>query len=150
MIPLKAFTAENPTMEPKIFVFDTNALISAFLSYNSVSWQAYDKALKTGNIVRSPETLAEFSSCFLRSKFDKKLTVAERIDSIVKYELDSSEILPLERIYVCRDPKDNMLLELALTAGACCIVTGDKDLRVLDPFLGKVRILTAVDFISSF
>jgi predicted nucleic acid-binding protein len=45
------------------------------------------------------------------------------------------------KVEICRDPKDNKFLELALSAGAEMIITGDDDLRVLDPFQG-IRILT--------
>ena len=41
---------------------------------------------------------------------------------------------PDEAISVCRDPKDNMVLEAALAGGAKFIVTGDEDLLVLNPF----------------
>jgi putative PIN family toxin of toxin-antitoxin system len=56
---------------------------------------------------------------------------------------------PTEIITDCRDPKDNKFLELAVEANASCIVTGDKDLLVLDPFRG-IPILTAADFLKKF
>ncbi|WP_347566266.1 putative toxin-antitoxin system toxin component, PIN family [Scytonema sp. UIC 10036] len=40
-----------------------------------------------------------------------------------------------------RDPKDNKYLELAVSGQAECIVTGDDDLLVLNPFRG-IEILT--------
>jgi predicted nucleic acid-binding protein len=42
---------------------------------------------------------------------------------------------------VCRDPKDDMVLECALTAGEQAIVSGDKDLRALSEYKG-IRILS--------
>jgi putative PIN family toxin of toxin-antitoxin system len=33
-------------------------------------------------------------------------------------------------IKACRDPKDDKYLELAVSSGASCIITGDKDLLV--------------------
>ena len=50
-------------------------------------------------------------------------------------------------IGVCRDPNDDKFLELALSGGADCIVSGDKDLLVLHPFRG-VPIVTPRDFVS--
>lgn len=35
---------------------------------------------------------------------------------------------------ICRDPKDNFLLDLAVSSNADYLVTGDNDLLVLDPF----------------
>ena len=49
----------------------------------------------------------------------------------------------------CRDPKDNKFLELAVSAKASCIITGDKDLLILNPFRG-VEILNAADFLNKF
>lgn len=137
-------------MELKFFVFDTNILISAFLFSNSVPRHAYEKAKELGVIVRSPEIFEEFDATFRLPKFDRYLSIDKRLSDIKAFEEDSILLRTDRTIRVCRDPKDNMLLELAVTVDACCIVTGDKDLRVLDPFLGKIRILTAVDFISLF
>ena len=49
----------------------------------------------------------------------------------------------------CRDPKGNKFLELAISANAPCLITGDKDLLVLHPFR-SIPILNAVDFINNF
>jgi predicted nucleic acid-binding protein len=43
---------------------------------------------------------------------------------------------PSRAITVCRDPKDNKFLEVAVEGRADAIVTGDEDLVVLDPFEG--------------
>ncbi|MEW6181847.1 MAG: putative toxin-antitoxin system toxin component, PIN family [Bacillota bacterium] len=41
-----------------------------------------------------------------------------------------------ERIRACRDPKDDMFLELAVSGAATCIISGDEDLLQLNPFRG--------------
>jgi putative PIN family toxin of toxin-antitoxin system len=51
------------------------------------------------------------------------------------------------QVTVCRDPKDDKFLSLAVSGGATYIVTGDKDLLALDPFQG-IRILTPSDFLA--
>jgi putative PIN family toxin of toxin-antitoxin system len=48
---------------------------------------------------------------------------------------------------VCRDPKDNMVLELAVSGHADYIITGDQDLLILDPFRG-IRIMTPDAFLA--
>ena len=48
---------------------------------------------------------------------------------------------------VCRDPNDDMVLECAVVSGAQFIVTGDKDLLVLDPYNG-IRIVTPAEFLA--
>jgi len=48
-----------------------------------------------------------------------------------------AELVDVEtRIVACRDPKDDKFLELAVSGRATCIVTGDSDLLVLNPFRG--------------
>ncbi len=49
----------------------------------------------------------------------------------------------------CRDPKDNKFLELAVAGNADCIVTGDKDLLVLNPFR-DTKIISPANFLIQF
>ena len=48
----------------------------------------------------------------------------------------------IEKVQECRDPKDEKILELALNGGAEYIISGDKDLLVLNSFR-DVKIVTA-------
>jgi putative PIN family toxin of toxin-antitoxin system len=54
-----------------------------------------------------------------------------------------------EKVYASRDSKDNMFLELAVSADAKTIVTRDADLLVLHPFKG-ISIITVSDFLRSY
>jgi len=49
------------------------------------------------------------------------------------------------RVAVCRDPKDDEILSVALSAGVDAILSGDQDLLVLHPF-GNIPILTVSAF----
>ena len=51
-------------------------------------------------------------------------------------------------IEACRDPNDNMILELAVSGDAEYIVTGDADLLALNPFQG-IPIMDSVNFLSA-
>jgi len=51
-------------------------------------------------------------------------------------------------ITVCRDPKDNVVLETAVLGDVDCIVTGDQDVLVLNEFQG-IAICTPAQFITS-
>ena len=133
----------------KIFVFDTNILISANLSPGSVNRKAYDRAREIGIPIYSNSTLAEFAETLLRTKFDKYISVEKRLEAIAAYEKRGQLIGVSVNIDLCRDPKDNKFLELAYEAGAACIVTGDKDLLVLNPF-EDIPILTAGEFLKVF
>ena len=134
----------------KRFVFDTNALISAFLlSATSISAQAYYKAKQQWQIVFSEDTFNEFSDVFVRPKFDRYVKADKRL-AIIEDLKDIIKIAPVTKhVEACRDPKDNKYLELAVSAAATCIITGDKDLLVLHPFEG-ISILTPADFMVGF
>jgi putative PIN family toxin of toxin-antitoxin system len=52
-------------------------------------------------------------------------------------------------VELCRDPKDNFLLNLALDSKADFLITGDKDLLVLVK-IGETSIMNMKDFLESF
>lgn len=131
------------------FVFDTNALISAHLLNRSDSRKAYNKAIETGLLLYSNATFDEFAKTFIRSKFERYLALDKRMSAIKEFHTRGAQIDVLVSVTDCRDPKDNKFLELAISANASCLVTGDKDLLVLDPFRG-IPILNSVDFLNSF
>jgi putative PIN family toxin of toxin-antitoxin system len=132
------------------FVFDTNSLISAALISSSVNAQALDAALNKGRLVISEPALQEFAEVIFRKKFDKYFfDDAESFEAIDKIERNAIIFSPKEIITACRDPKDDKFLELAVAADASCIITGDKELHILDPFR-NISILTAADFLNNF
>ena len=64
--------------------------------------------------------------------------------------IESAELVAIkESIDICRDPKDNKFLELAVSGEADFIVSGDQDLLVLNPFR-NIEIVTANDFLARF
>ena len=136
-------------MKISLFLIDTNTLISAFLFNYSIPRKAFELAVKKGKICISIETYNEFSEVLLRPKFDKYISVEERMLALKKLKELSIFIEISETITDCRDPKDNKFLELAISANAYCIVTGDRDLLILHPFRG-IPILNAADFLNNF
>jgi putative PIN family toxin of toxin-antitoxin system len=136
-------------MNRKVFVFDTNAFVSAALITGSVNDLALDKAFKTGKVVVSEASFAEFTEVLFRRKFDKYFTDERRLQVLQKLERDTLTLKVNITINACRDPKDNKFLELAITAGASCIITGDQDLLMLHPF-NAIPILSPADFLQQF
>ncbi len=67
----------------------------------------------------------------------------KNLHSLLQNKINYS--LPSTLINDCRDPKDNFLLELAISAEADYIVTGDKDLLILNPYR-QIKIVRANDF----
>ena len=136
-------------MSHKLFVFDTNAFLSAALICGSVNELALNRAFQIGKVVVSAESLAEFTEVLFRKIFDKYLTDERRLQVIQKLERDTLNFKVTITINSCRDPKDNKFLELALTAKADCIISGDQDLLILNPF-NDIPIVTAADFLKTF
>jgi putative PIN family toxin of toxin-antitoxin system len=118
------------------FVFDVNVLVSAALFKNSKPRRAFDKAIDNGTIIISVPVLSELNEVLDREKFKKYIAVEEKriFLSLLFKEAALEEIV--EEIEVCRDPKDDKDLELAVSGKAKFIITGDKDLLVLNPFRG--------------
>lgn len=87
---------------------------------------------------------------YLKPKFDGyfKDDLAKK-DFIISFISSSTNIKIKPHIALCRDPKDNMYLELALSGNARCIATGDNDLVVLDPF-HNIRIMTPKESLDQF
>ncbi len=135
-------------MDSPIFVFDTNAFISAHLIQNSVSAQVYDEAFAKGRLAVSEDVLSEYVEVLYRSKFDKYLTTERREEIIEKLRGVAITVKPVETITACRDRKDNIFLELALAADASYLISGDPDLLVLHPFRG-IPIISASGFLQN-
>ncbi len=136
-------------MKNNLFVIDTNKLISAFLFRNSTPRKAFERAVKKGHVCSSFKTYAEFNEVLLRSKFVKYISPEEKLSVLKKFKELILFCEISETINECRDPKDNKFLELAVSAKASCIISGDKDLLELHPFRG-IPILNAADFLNSF
>ena len=56
-------------------------------------------------------------------------------------------VKPATNVSVCRDPKDNHLLALAMDGEARYLITGDSDLLVLSPF-HAIQIVTPARFLD--
>jgi uncharacterized protein len=135
-------------MKRSVFVFDTNALISAFLLKGSVSDLAFRRATSNGALAVSEILMDEFLEVLLRKKFDRYFTEGERAEIIKEVEQYAVIFFPTEKITDCKDPDDNMVLELAVASEASCIITGDKKhLIPLHPFRG-IPIVTADEFLK--
>jgi putative PIN family toxin of toxin-antitoxin system len=84
-----------------------------------------------------------------RAKFNKYFTINEREEVAERFLLSFLQIDVDVVITDCRDPKDNMFLELAISAKAVCLISGDPDLLILNPFR-NIPIINAATFLSSF
>ncbi len=117
-------------------VLDTGVLISAALLAQSVPRQAFDAAKKHGRLLASEATISELEAVFHRTKFNKYIPEALRLEFLAALVREAELIEITERIQACRDPKDDMFLELAVSGRATHVISGDGDLLALHPFRG--------------
>ncbi len=131
-------------------VVDCNVLISAALSKNGTSAKAIKVAEDFHQMILSAKTLREFSDTLLKTKFDKYFRPIDVRFAIISRYFNRCELItPFHSIKACRDPKDDMYLELALSGKANCIITGDPDLWELNPF-ETIPIISPKDFLDQF
>ncbi|WP_059000268.1 putative toxin-antitoxin system toxin component, PIN family [Leptolyngbya sp. NIES-2104] len=130
------------------YVFDTNVIVSSLLFKSGNPSKAFRYALKHGEILVSLELLEELSDVLGREKFDRFVTSEERDEFLETFVERATLVEIIERVQECRDPKDDKILELALNGQAEYIVSGDKDLLVLNPFR-DVKIVTAEEFLRA-
>ncbi len=127
-------------------VIDTNVIVSRALLPKSVAGRALGKALREGIPIASVDSLLELASVLRRNKFDRVAPYGERMRVWLTYRLQVKISAVTDAVTDCRDPKDNMILALALSGHADLIVTGDKDLLCLHPWRG-IAILSPADYL---
>src|SRR5258706_168681 len=128
-------------------VFDTNVLVSALLFERSIPAQAVFAVMETGEILLSEALVSEINDILQRKKFEPYISTEQREEFLIALVQSGTLVEITETITACRDPKDNHILELAVSARAQTIVTGDSDLLVLNPFQ-EIQILAPRDFLS--
>ena len=128
-------------------VLDTNVAISAVLLPQSTPRRAFDHVLEYGTSLISIATVAELNDVLRRPHFNRYLGQEERMEFLATLVRASELVEVTAVVNVCRDPKDNKFLELAVSGTATHIISGDDDLLSLHPFRG-VAILTPQEFVT--
>ena len=130
------------------YVFDTNVIVSALLFAQSTSGRSLKIALNQGALLLSEAVVEELEEVLRRDRFDryvKRETREEFLQSLIQSATFIEIIMHIE---ICRDPKDDQYLELAVNGKADCIISGDVDLIVLSPFRG-IDILPPHEFLMT-
>ena len=127
----------------KVFC-DTNVLIAALVA-DGLCRDIVKRRLPLVDLFTSLALLKELEST-LRTKF--RVDPAD-LPLLAAYQERASLVKPakLSRA-VCRDPDDDVVLATAKAAGADCILTGDRDLLVLERF-ESITILSPRAFVES-
>lgn len=128
-------------------VLDTNVLISGLVWPPSVPGRVLDHAITAARLLVSVATLDELVVTLLADKFDDYVPRNDRAAALERL-FPLVEIVEAVRIVrACRDPRDDKFLEVAVNGSADTLITGDKDLLVLHPFMG-VNILTPAAYLE--
>jgi putative PIN family toxin of toxin-antitoxin system len=69
------------------------------------------------------------------------------ISGIATFVTKAKIVYPSRGVSVCRDPKDNMIFNCCLAAGAEFLITGDKDLLEIITLPFNLKIITPNKFI---
>ena len=111
------------------------------------SRSALNIVLSSNTVFISFETLSELVEVLDRPKFDKYFDAEDKIQVLKIISLTSKYIEIKSNIKICRDPNDEMFLNLAIDGKANIIISRDPDLLVLNPFQG-ISILNPSDFLD--
>ena len=132
-------------------VIDTNILVRAMLHPDGSVGPVVDY-LRDGHylFLYSEATLNELIDVLGRPRMVHRYGLtANEVDSLCALVIRRGEtVQPIRVITVCRDPKDNKFLEVAVAGRADVIVTGDGDLKVLNPFEG-ISIIEPFEFLRA-
>jgi putative PIN family toxin of toxin-antitoxin system len=127
-------------------VVDTNVFLSALLHGRGTRPVLASLIARRFRLVTSDTLLDELTDVISRPEWLRALDGSECHELLAIIREAATFVTPTHHVAVCRDPEDNALLDCALAARVDCLVTGDCDLLILDPFHG-IRILRPAEFL---
>ncbi|MFZ6050463.1 putative toxin-antitoxin system toxin component, PIN family [Halocola ammonii] len=116
-------------------IVDTNLWVSFLITK---SHQVFERRISENRIalIFSEELILELVEVLNRPKFSRYFSKEDIENLLLIIENISELIICTSRTRVCRDEKDNFLLDLAKDGQADYLITGDNDLLVLKNFDG--------------
>ena len=136
---------EKKCMKKQRIIIDTNLCLSFLISkkLNIIEQLIENKNIE---IILSENLIDEIISVVNRPKF-KKYFFQESILLLLNFFRADCFLAQVQtNISICRDEKDNFLLDLAIDGKADYLITGDKDLLVLEQ-IENTKIITMNQFI---
>ncbi|HNS03103.1 MAG TPA: putative toxin-antitoxin system toxin component, PIN family [Anaerolineae bacterium] len=133
-------------------VVDTNILVRAVIRpQGSVGPILQRLRRRDYTLLLSRETLDEVVEVLHRPRLRVKYGLSDNVlrATLRLIVIRSEMIHPGIQIVVCRDPKDDKFLEVAVAGQADVIVSGDDDLLVLNPYAG-IPIVPPRQFLTMF
>ncbi len=127
-------------------VIDTNVLISA------IFWTGKPKQLLNkvrrgeATFLVSEDLLNEFKEVLMRKDKPFKLSLEEAERVVTEMRGIAQIVHPNSQVVVCKDERDNKVLECAIDGRAEYVISGDLHLLGLKSFKG-VKIISVTDFL---
>lgn len=124
-------------------LFDTNVLVSAFVSRGGHCYEILDRAIHDRELYCTSFIVNELKKVLRNNfHFSGKL-ISEIIQFIEKFFTmgETADTIPA----ICRDPEDDQILADALENSIDILITGDKDLLDLKNYRG-VRIIRPSEY----
>jgi len=107
-------------------VLDTNVLVSGLINIAGIPAQIVNLLLNGQlTILYDSRIFKEYEEVLVRKKFGFKKSIINTIMDYIKNEGEYIAAEPTTRVF--RDKDDKMFYEVANTAKALCLVTGNKD-----------------------
>ena len=114
-------------------VVDTNVLVSAALKQQSMPEMAALLVERRGGLLKSLATEQQLFEVVARPRLAS--LIDPETQAWLRKLMAAAELVTItERVVACRDPTDDKFLELAVNGHADLMVSGDADLRALNPF----------------
>ena len=110
-----------------LVVIDASTIVGAALKRESVPRRALLLACNRHTILLSDPIFAEIGCVLARTKFAPVITPEVRADILGLLTAAATWRTPTTTVADCRNPKDNIYLELAVSADADIIVSSDDD-----------------------
>jgi len=123
-------------------VIDTNVLISSFIG-RGISHKVLEHCVRNHSIVTSQFILDELREKLV-GKFEYPSAIADEAIELLKSRIEIVTPVPLH-VPVCRDADDDNILATAAAGQCVIIITGDKDLLVLEQ-IDKIKIVNPATF----
>ena len=128
-------------------IIDTNLWISFLLTNN---YTKLDVILSKGRkLLFSQQLIEEFVKVVQRPKLKKYFTIEDIENLLITISTKPTFIKVTSEIDICRDPKDNFILALAVDGKATHLLTGDKDLLVLEK-IEDTQIITITNYLLQY
>lgn len=125
-------------------VLDSNVILAAFAT-RGLCAEIFEHCIERHDIVISRQIIDEVSANLLKKFKMPQDKISMITDYLIEFCITFKTDPEPEKI--CRDPDDDGILNLALISSSEFIVTGDKDLLVIENYKG-IKIVTPRSFIE--